>query len=100
MSIEYDIQFSLNLANVFPEVGGLTNSINTHLSSMGYDERLTLRGRPIKMTLTVEREMTEEEIAKMKDLITAHFCEKFAGSNPVCESFRRKSGNVVQLVAQ
>lgn len=100
MSLTYDIQFSLNLGNVFPGVGTVTEQINTHLSAMGCDERITLRGRPIKMTLTVEREMTETEIAKVKDMITAQLCESFAGSNPVCESFRRQSGNVEQLVSQ
>ena len=100
MSYIYDIKFSLNLANAFPEVDALTGSVNTHLAEMGYDERLMLRGQPIKMTLTVERELTEDEQAKMKDIITGQLCEQFTGSNPVCESFRRQSGNVVQLVAQ
>lgn len=99
MSITYNIQFSLNLANVFPGVGELTNSVNTHLAAMGYDERLKLRGRPLTMVLTVERELTETEIDKMKDIITAQLCEKFTGSNPVCESFRRQSGNVPQSVS-
>ncbi len=96
MSFVYDIQFSLNLAIAFPEVGALFKSINTHLSTMGYEEKLTARGRPIKMTLTLEREPTEEEKAKMIDIITAQLCESFTGSNPVCESFRRQSGNVLQ----
>lgn len=98
--VEYEVQFSLNLAHVFPEVDGLMKSLNGHLSAMGHDERLTLRGRPISLTVTTEREMTEEEIAKMKDLMTAQFCESFAGSNPVCELFRRKSGNVSQSAVQ
>lgn len=98
MSVQYDIQFSLNLATVIPEVGEATKAVNDHLSTMGFQERITLRGRPIKMTLTLDREATEEEIAKVKDMITAQLCEKFTGSNPVCESFRRKSGNVEQSV--
>jgi len=95
----YDVIFSLNLATAFPEVGELMNSVNTHLSSMGYDEKLTLRSRPIKMTLTLKREPTEEEIAKMKNIITAQLCAQFTGSNPVCEAFRRQSGNVPQSVS-
>lgn len=90
MSTTYDIQFSLNLANVFPVVGELVDSVNSHLAKMDVPERLTLRGNPIKMTLTVERDLTENEIAKMKDMITARLCDSFAGSNPVCESFRRQ----------
>lgn len=100
MKITYDIQFSLNLANVFPVVGELVDNVNTHLASMEVSERLTLRGNPIKMTLTVERELNQKEIATMKDIITARLCDSFAGSNPVCESFRRQSGNVEQLVEQ
>ena len=96
MKYVYDIQFSLNLANVLPEVRALTESVNTHLSSMGYDEKLTLRGQPIKMTLTVEREPTDEEIAKMKDIMTAQLCSSFPGSNPVCEAFRRQSELLVK----
>ena len=100
MSVQYEVQFSLNLGNVFPEIKSLTDGINGHLATMGYDERIKLRGRPISMALTVEREMTDDEIAKMKDIMTAQMCESFPGSNPVCESFRRKSGNVEQSVGQ
>jgi len=96
MSIKYNIQFSLNLGKVFSEVGALTESVNTHLAAMGCDEKLTLRGQPFKMTLTVERELTEVEIEKMKDIIMGQLCESFVGSNPMCELFRRQSGNVPQ----
>lgn len=96
MKTTYDIQFSLNLANVLPGVGVFTKKINAHLALMGHDEQITLRGRPIKMTLTLEREATEEEIAKVKDHITAQLCSSFPGSNPVCESFRRQSGQLVK----
>ena len=96
MSTTYDIQFSLNLANALPGVGDLVNSVNSHLAMMDMSERITLRGRLFKMTLTVERELTEGEIAKMKDIITARLCDSFAGSNPVCESFRRQSEQLVK----
>ncbi len=100
MQIEYEITFSLNLANVFPEVGELVASVNGHLAMMGASDKITLRGRPIKMTMTVERELNKKEISQMKDIITAQLCDSFVGSNPVCESFRSKSGNVSQSVAQ
>ena len=96
MAVKYNIEFSLNLSNVFPEVESVMNTVNAHLAKDGYAERISVRGRPIKMALTVERELTEQEIDKMKDLIQGQLCEKFAGSNPVCESFRRQSGNVLQ----
>lgn len=100
MSAVYDIKFSLNLGNVFPVVGELVDNINSHLATMEVKERVTLRGNPIVMTLTVERELNPKEIATMKDIITAQLCTSFAGLNPVCESFRRQSGNVVQSVEQ
>ena len=100
MSFQYEISVLLNLAYVFPEVKSITDGVNSHLATMGFDERLTLRGKPIKLTMTTKREMTDEELSKVKDIVTAQFCEQFAGSNPVVESIRRKSGNVEQSVTQ
>ena len=98
MSFQYEIRISLGLANALPEVKRLQDSINSHLSTMG-SERFTFGRTPLVFDLTVERELQPEEIDKMKDVLIGNLCLKFAGSVPVCESFRRKSGNVSQSAA-
>lgn len=100
MPIQYKVEISLNLASVFSAVDELTKSVNTYLAAMGYDEKIMLRGKPLVMTLTVERELTQEEIEKMKNILIGEMKVSFPNSNPICESFRRQSGNVEQLVSQ
>ena len=96
MKINYEVIYSLNLANALSEVDALIGSVNTHLAEMGCDERLTLNRQPIVMSISVARELSEKDIAKMKDIIMGQLCQSFVGANPVCESFRRQSGNVSQ----
>ena len=101
MSYEYEITFSLNLANALPEVKDLNDRLNRHLATMGVDETIRLGfNQPLLMCLTVEREPTDQEIAKMTDIITGQLCLSFAGANPKCVSFRRKPGHVSQSALQ
>lgn len=104
MKYEYSCLFSLDLGKLSVEVGDLMESLNTHLSSMGTNERITARSEQFQLFVcTLDRELTEEDKTKMKDMLTKGVNETgspLAKYGMVCSEIRRKSGNVSQSVNQ
>lgn len=98
--IEYEVIYSADVGSVFSPIGDLLKEVNGHLATAGYDEKLMMRGKPFACTIKSERELTESDMEKLK----ATFQETFTVMQPAwrvkVESFRRKSGNALQLVVQ
>ena len=62
--------------------------------------RLKATSRFLSVTVTTERELTEEDVDKMKPILLTGVQSRFPGLSVQIESFRRKSGNVQQLAVQ
>jgi len=70
MSFEYEILVSVDLAKAVGPVADVVKDLNTHLSSMGVDEQVTVRSGEFRLwTLTSDREILAKEYDKMKELI-------------------------------
>ena len=96
----YDIKVSIDLGRAVPEVGALCDNLNHELAKFGLDEKLSIWSALVGRTLTSDRELTTEEIDKVKTLFTQEFSAKFPTWNVKVEVIRRKSGNVQQSVSQ
>lgn len=97
--MNYEAEFRINVGKAIPAVGELLDSINAHLSTDGYDERLECHAPIGRIVVTVDRELTESEQHKMKTLLEAQMIEAMPKYDIRLISFRRKSGNVQQSVA-
>jgi hypothetical protein len=97
----YLITFSVDLGNVIPEIGDLTNRVNASMASGGYDYKLQLTHCGIipPMTLTVDRELTNGEQETMKNIILGELCKAFPKFDVRVSEFRRQSGNVQQSIS-
>lgn len=98
---EYEIIFRVDLGKAIPGVNELMERLNTGMSSVGWDEKLTLThdGMIPPMTLTADRELTTGEQETMMNTILGKVCEHFPKYDVRVSAFRRKSGNVQQSVA-
>jgi len=94
-SYKFDVTASLSQA--IPSVGDLMDSINSSLSQMGYSERVDARVSIASPIVTVNRELTEEEIEKMRAVIASQFQTTFPQYSIRVGEFTRQSGNVSQL---
>jgi hypothetical protein len=104
MKYEYSCLFSFDLGKLSSEVGDFMTSLNSHLSSMGVNERLSARSGEFQLFVcTLDRELTQSEIMKMKTTMTEAVNavgSPLAQYGLVCSEVRRKSGNVSQSVIQ
>lgn len=100
MSVEYMIRFSANLGKAFPQVGELCDNLNTVLSTYGVDEKLSIFGDVLTGVLKSERELTTEEIDKVKSLFRQQIEAEHPAWSFKVDVVRRKSGNVQQSVSQ
>ena len=70
MKTKYAVFASVDMAKTVGPVSDVVKNLNTHLAKMGCDERIMVRSGEFRLwTLTSDREYTEQEIAKMKDVI-------------------------------
>lgn len=99
MKIEYEAIFHIDMGQAIPAVGELLASVNAHLSSEGYDERLKCHAPIGSMVVTVDRELTESEQHKMRTILAAQMIEAMPKYDIRLVDFRRKSGNVSQSVS-
>lgn len=97
--ITYEATFHIDWAKAIPAVGDVVNRINDHLSKMGVHEQLGVRGEAFSFSLSVNRELTNEEQYKMKRLLEAQVIERFQGYDVRLASFGRQPGNVLQSAA-
>lgn len=97
MRFAYVFNFRINLSKAISGVGELTDRINTHLSTDGYDEKVCIVSEfPLEMT--VNRELTKEEEHKMKTLLEAQVIQQFPEYDVRLASFSRKSVTSKQAV--
>ena len=96
MEIIYEFSVRLPLAKRFEPMKELEESINSHLSQDGYEQKLCITYSQTG-TVKSEREMTESEIEIMKKILHDQCAESFGSAT--IEYFRRKSGNVLQSVS-
>lgn len=98
MKYEYELKLSTDLGNVLTPVGEMLKHLNDEMTSLGWDEKLTIRSQCLSATVTAERELTDEDKDTMKKMLI----EQFNASQPAwkvqVESFCRKSCNVQQSV--
>ena len=95
MKFEYEATFRIDVGKAIPAVDELMNSVNDHLSTMGYSERVNCQADIGTMVLSVDRELTKEEENKVKTLLQAEMIESSLGRYDVrLVGFRRKPGNV------
>jgi hypothetical protein len=95
----YNITFSCDSGNVFPQVGDMLKRVNAEMSILGYSEKLGVRSKMIRATLTSERELTKEERERVKKTLIQQFTASQPAWKVKVESFRRQSGNVQQLAS-
>ena len=99
MELQYEATFRVEVGQVIPAFGALLESVNAHLATDGYDERLQCHATVGSMVVTVDRELTESEKYKMKTILTAKMIEAMPKYDIRLVDFRRKSGNVSQSVS-
>jgi hypothetical protein len=69
-NVEYEVFVSVDLANSVEPVADVVKNLNSHLSTMGVDERATVRSEEFRLwTVTSDRELQKEELTKMKSVI-------------------------------
>jgi hypothetical protein len=98
MKYKYSIVLSLDLGNMFAPVGDMVNYMNTEMASLGFSEKLSVRSKMIRATLTSERELTKEDREKVKTTLLQQFIASQPAWKVRVESFRRQPGNVQQSV--
>ena len=99
MKCEYEATFRIDVGQAIPAVGELLESVNAHLATAGYDERLECHASIGSMVVTVDRELTEGEQHKMRTILAAQMIEAMPKYDIRLVDFRRKSGNVSQSVS-
>lgn len=99
MKYEYEATFRIDVGQAIPAVGELLESVNAHLATDGYDERLKCHAPIGSMVVTVDRELTESEQHKMRTILAAQMIEAMPKYDIRLVDFRRKSGNVSQSVS-
>ena len=101
MSIEYQVQFSIDLGAALPSVGDVLKHVNdTYESITGSSDKLIVRGRFFSLVITSERELTKEDAEKMKAILLDGVRSCLPKYDIQIESFRRKPGNVLQSAVQ
>jgi hypothetical protein len=95
--IIYEFGLRLPLRKLLDPARELEESINANLAKLGVEEKLCLGFLQVG-TVKVERELTADEISKMKKLIRDCAAEEYGTA--AVEYFRRQSGNVQQSVIQ
>ena len=88
------------MGNVFSPIGDMLERINDHLANDGYQEKLSVRSKMFDMILTTEHELNNDEKDKVKNTLISQFNTSHPAWKVKIESFRRQSGNVLQLVNQ
>lgn len=84
----YRICFDLNVGALLPEVGKVLDSLSDSMSAFGFDEKVSLRGQPLVIEMSAERELHEHEKAAITKIIADGLREKFPGSDPVLQRFQ------------
>lgn len=96
MSFVYVLNLSVDLGAVFAPVGELMDQLGAELARFGYPEKPMVRSPMINCTVTTEHELTEKEREIMKNALLHQFDVDHPAWKVKVESFRRKSGNVLQ----
>ena len=91
MKVTYIAKFRIDMGKAIPAVDDLLSGVNTHLATMGCDERLKCYTSLPDLEMTVDRELTEEESYKMKVLLESQFVEHFGKYDVRLVEFGRKS---------
>jgi ABC-type glycerol-3-phosphate transport system substrate-binding protein len=99
MKFIYEIDISADLGNMLSPIGDMMENVNSHLATVGFNEKLSLRSKISTMTLTIEHELNDNEKDKVKETIISQFNSAHPAWKVKVESFRRQSGNVQQSVA-
>ena len=99
MKYEYEATFRIDVGQAIPAVGELLESVNAHLATDGYDERLECHAPIGSIVVTADRELTESEQQKMRTILAAQMIESMPKYDIRLVDFRRKSGNVSQSVS-
>jgi len=92
----YEFELSVDLGKAIPEVGSLCSELNSHMSSVGFDEQLSISARVGCMTLESSRLLTKEEESEIVKHLNAECHERFSSLGIRCTNVRRQPGNAPQ----
>jgi len=76
----YKITATLSLSSVLPPIKELIDSMNKSLQNFGIPDKIDITKKLIEGTLTVNRELTNKEIEKVRTLITKTITEYIPGT--------------------
>ena len=76
MRVVYDFQVSLDLGKAVGEIGALMEAVNSHLSTMGYDEKVKASGQFLTGTFECDRELTPKERKEIQAMMQKSFRER------------------------
>ena len=78
--MKYKVIARLSLSSVLPPIADLVKSMNASLKSFGVPDKIDITSEMIEGTLTVNRELTREEIEKVKNIIADSIRETMPGT--------------------
>ena len=99
MKINYKAIFTIDLGQAVQPVGDLIKSINQSMSNFGYDEKLSIESDVLSLNVEVNRELTQVEENKVKDILKESMTDIMNKHNLRLKSFSRQSCNVEQLAS-
>ena len=99
MNFRYEIILSVDLGAAIPKVGDMLKRVNDALSECGQREKLSVRSKLIRCSLTSGRLLTSKDRDDVKKTLIETFYEHQPAWKVQVESFRRQSGNVQQSAA-
>lgn len=72
MNFKYDVICTIDIGKSFAEVGSVIDGINNELAKFGIGEKLVYGSSFKWATITTDRQMTKEELDKMKAILDEH----------------------------
>ncbi len=88
----YDFPILVDLSKLNTQAKSVIDRLNTTLSTFGISERMCVAGEVGVMTLSVDRSLTQEELAKVSTTLQQEFIERFPDVALRVGEPRRKSG--------
>jgi len=91
MQVEYTIGISCDLARTVEPVRDLVERLNNAMAICGSSESFTINAEVMALSMQVNRELTKEEQAIVKELLNQELQTRFTEYGLRVSSFRRKS---------
>jgi hypothetical protein len=73
--VTYRVNIHYNPGKYIPEINEVVDDINSNLAKMGYNEKISYQSKA-HLNFTAARELTEDEMIKLKAQLTLDFLEQ------------------------